>query len=408
MSHLFFLSNREIGRFLGFIILLLTVSSCNKIEHDDQVMVHNGAYSYQGQMLNGQYNGYGELSLNDSVVYAGMWRQGKRYGNGVCYDSLGRRIVGKWHADTLVSGTRTDSLGTYVGQFNRHNQASGVGTYDSLNANNHYEGFWHADKRDGFGFASTERKLRLGEWKENHYLGERMVYTNQRIYGIDISRFQHDIGKKHYPINWRQIRITHLGSISKKIIQGEVNYPVSFCYIKSTEGTTIRNKYYKSDYRNAKKNRIHCGSYHFFSINSNGKVQAEYFLRNTFFRKGDFPPVLDLEPLPSQIKKMGGTEVMFREVRTWMHIVEHRIGVRPILYINQAFVNKYLPDAADLRSRYNIWIARYGEYKPDVHLIYWQLSPDGRIQGIRGDVDINVFNGYHDRFEVFLNAERIK
>jgi lysozyme len=64
-------------------------------------------------------------------------------------------------------------------------------------------------------------------------------------------------------------------------------------------------------------------------------------------------------------------------------------------------VNKYLPLAPDIRENYQVWIARYGEYKPDVQLVYWQLCPDGRVKGIHGEVDINVFNGYKDEFEKF-------
>ena len=92
-------------------------------------------------------------------------------------------------------------------------------------------------------------------------------------------------------------------------------------------------------------------------------------------------------------------------MRKWLVSVEHVMKVRPILYISQTFINKYLNDSyADgkyLRDNYQVWIARYGEYKPDVHLAIWQLSPDGRVRGIRGEVDINVFNGYDDLFKEF-------
>ena len=57
---------------------------------------------------------------------------------------------------------------------------------------------------------------------------------------------------------------------------------------------------------------------------------------------------------------------------------------------------------------YYVWIARYGEYKPEVRLLIWQLSPDGRVNGIHGDVDINVFNGYSDLFNDFISKELIK
>ena len=99
---------------------------------------------------------------------------------------------------------------------------------------------------------------------------------------------------------------------------------------------------------------------------------------------------------------------MFREVRTWMNIVGNRTGVRPILYISQMFVNQYLNQAPDIKKKYNVWIARYGEYKPDVRLVFWQLSPDGRVKGIHGEVDINVFNGYHAQYQEFLQNELIR
>lgn len=93
---------------------------------------------------------------------------------------------------------------------------------------------------------------------------------------------------------------------------------------------------------------------------------------------------------------------MFNMIRTWMKTVRQATGKRPILYVSQQFVNKYLPLAPDIKNDCLIWIARYGEYKPDVKLIFWQLSPDGRVKGIHGDVDINVFNGYKDKFNQFI------
>jgi lysozyme len=43
-----------------------------------------------------------------------------------------------------------------------------------------------------------------------------------------------------------------------------------------------------------------------------------------------------------------------------------------------------------------------------VKLAVWQLSPDGRVKGITGEVDINVFNGYQHQFDEFLQHETIK
>jgi lysozyme len=99
---------------------------------------------------------------------------------------------------------------------------------------------------------------------------------------------------------------------------------------------------------------------------------------------------------------------MFRNIRTWLRLVEQRTGVKPILYVNQRFVNVYLSQAPDIKRDYRVWIARYSEYKPDVHLAFWQLCPDGRVAGIHPEVDINVFNGYQSQFEEFLANETIQ
>lgn len=274
---------------------------------------------------------------------------------------------------------------------------------------NFYDGFWKDDKREGFGFAiDTIGRLRAGEWKADVFQGERMTYTADRIYGIDISRYQHDIGKKKYAINWDKVRISHLGTISSKKIRGDVDYPISFCYIKSTEGKTIKNNYYNADYTKAKKVGIRCGAYHFFSTKSNASEQARWFLQNTHFQKGDLPPVLDVEPSGSQIRAMGGSEAMWNAIRTWLTTVEKTVGVKPLLYVSQNFVNRYMEDAPDIKRDYRVWIARYGEYKPDIKLAIWQLCPDGRVSGIHGHVDINVFNGYNDQYEDFLQENCIR
>ena len=97
-------------------------------------------------------------------------------------------------------------------------------------------------RREGFGYQTgLNTALQAGEWEAGNYRGERLTYTSDRIYGIDISRFQHEKGKKKFGIDWQRLRISHLGTSSRKRINGHVDYPISFMYIKATEGISIRN-----------------------------------------------------------------------------------------------------------------------------------------------------------------------
>ena len=341
------------------------------------------------------------------LLNIGRWQGVMRHGTGMERDSMGRIIIGQYDNDTIVRGLRTDSAELYSGDFGMQ-QACGHGCSLTTDGT-YYEGQWTCDQRHGFGFAiAPETHIRVGQWQHNRYLGERMSYTSERIYGIDISRYQHGHGRKKYQILWDRLRISNLGAKGQRQAAGVVDYPVSFIFIKSTESTNIRNPFYYVDYVKARQRGIPIGAYHFFSCRVSGAAQAQHFLGNTIFRRGDLPPVLDLEPYPSQIAAMGGSEALFRQVRVWLHAVERYTGVKPIIYISQSFVNRYLSDAPDLKSNYQIWIARYGEYKPDVKLAVWQLSPNGRVNGIRGDVDINVFNGYQTQWEEFLQEMTIK
>ena len=339
----------------------------------------------------------------------GLFKRGinRRLGYCVTKDGLGRIYICTWEGDSVASGFRVDKNGLHAGQFDSNLQARGHGCYLGVDGV-YYEGHWENDMREGFGFSVSAKNLQAGTWKKNRFRGERIMHTSDRIYGIDISRYQHEKGRRRYGISWPHLRVVHLGRRINDALAGDVNYPVRFVIIKSTQGTTIRSQYFHQDYAAAHKHGIPVGAYHFFSTIRSGRAQADYFLKNTTFRRGDLPPVLDIEPTNSQVKKMGGTEALLKEVRAWIAIVQNRLRVRPILYVNQGFINDHLSKDPYLMDNYLVWIARYGEYKPGVHLALWQLSADASVSGIVPKVDVNVFNGYEPQWQEFLEKETIK
>ena len=286
----------------------------------------------------------------------------------------------------------------------------------------YYSGQYDAHyRRHGVGFAVDDRLVKYGVWNEGKFQGEQMLYTPDRVYGIDISRYQHELQrpvtvrqttrnrkgktsvrtvKTHrVGIDWDRLRITSLGPKASQHASGEIDYPVSFVFIKCTQGTTIRSNYYASDLAAALRRGIPVAPYHFFSHTKSGALQARYFIANAQLGRVTMPPMLDVEPSSAQVAAMGGPAAMFREILAWMQLVERQCGRRPVLYVSQTFVNRYMTSAPPELLRYDVWIARYGEYRPYVKLKFWQLTPFGRVQGIYGDVDINVFNGDRAAFE---------
>ena len=356
-------------------------------------------YAEEGDSTMAVYMPRGRLTLGNML--------NRHQGKSLMKDARGRLIIGRFQADTLVSGIRIDSLGFYAGQMNHRGEAWGHGSYRSASGD-YYEGHWEHDQREGFGLSIGPDHLKVGTWRRDDFRGEHMTYHTDRIYGIDISRYQHEKGRRRYPINWNRMRITSLGRrISHERVYDHLDYPVTFAYIKSTEGTTIQNSYFNADYINARHHGLHVGAYHFLSTRTPADDQARHFLANTRFSQGDLPPMLDVEPSDKQIDEMGGADVLFDYIRQWLDIVGKATGTRPLLYVNQRFANKYLPAAPDLKTGYHFWIARYGEYKPDIHLDIWQLSADGRVTGITPEVDLNVFNGYQGQWDEFLRTQAI-
>ena len=192
------------------------------------------------------------------------------------------------------------------------------------------------------------------------------------IHGIDISHHQ---GK----INWQELK-DH-GMIDK--------FPVRFVMIKATEGATRVDPNFEDNFYQAREYGFTRGAYHFYSVHSSAKPQATFFIRKVKLENGDLPPVLDVEHKP----KNQTDEEFKQSVLEWLDIVEQHYGVKPIIYTYYKFKTRYLNDP--IFDDYPYWIAHYyvdsveyqGKWK------FWQHTDVGRLPGIKGNVDFNIYNG---------------
>lgn len=196
------------------------------------------------------------------------------------------------------------------------------------------------------------------------------TYPAGKVRGIDISHYQGEV-------NWDKLRNAQL--------QGS---PVSFVFVKATEGTNMLDENFNQNFFNAKKNDMVRGAYHFFSTSSSPKAQAKYYCKMVQLDEQDLPPVLDVERIDNLTPKQ-----LQEGVLTWMKIVEKHYGVTPILYTYYKFRKDYLNTPEF--DRYPYWIAHYYvdslEYKGNWK--FWQHTDAGKVDGIKGYVDVNIFNG---------------
>ena len=140
--------------------------------------------------------------------------------------------------------------------------------------------------------------------------GDAKYPDGYEIHGIDISHYQEEI-------DWDKLQGATIGRC-----------PIRFVMIKATEGSTKVDKYFKKNFDNAREYGFIRGAYHFWSNKSTAREQAQFFLNKVHLEPGDLPPVLDVENKP---KDMSDEEFQ-REILAWLHIVEDRYHVKPILY----------------------------------------------------------------------------
>ena len=143
------------------------------------------------------------------------------------------------------------------------------------------------------------------------------------------------------------------------------------------------------------------------SILGDVTIGSETTIFGGAYIRGDMAPVLDVEPTDAAICRMGGKEALHREMAAWVRTVKEACGTLPVIYVSQSFVHKYFDGLPHEVAACPTWIARYSNYMPVIHMTHWQLSPRGRVAGIKGDVDINVFNGSKDDFHAFLSQTQV-
>ena len=73
-------------------------------------------------------------------------------------------------------------------------------------------------------------------------------------------------------------------------------------------------------------------------IQSSARDQAYFFLKQVRLENGDLPPVLDVEHKPQD----RNVEDFQRDILTWLHIVEDKYHVKPIIYTYYKFKENYL------------------------------------------------------------------
>ncbi len=204
--------------------------------------------------------------------------------------------------------------------------------------------------------------------------------TNKKgIFGIDVSQYQGNI-------QWEKVKAFEQGPT------------INFVFIRASMGSTGKDTKFKENWRNAKKQGIIRGAYHYYRPDENSLKQAANFIQMVDLTKGDLIPVLDIE----EIATKQPIDKLRLGLKRWLTKIEAHYGVKPMIYSSDAFYTLYL-QTGDFDD-YPIWIANYNRVKSPWtnNWELWQFTEQGTIKGINHTVDFNVYDGDKADFNTLI------
>lgn len=189
----------------------------------------------------------------------------------------------------------------------------------------------------------------------------------QLIHGIDVSDWQGYI-------DYAQVK----------------NAGIEVVYIKASQGNSIVDAYFRTNYENAKANGLKVGLYHFLTARSveEAQQQAEYFSSVISGTSPDCKLAMDFEVFGNlSVQEINAISLAF------LQKVQALTGKEVIIYSDASNAsNTFGPNLA---NAYPLWVAEYGVNEPNTgnwkQYEGFQFSETGTISGISGYTDLDTF-----------------
>jgi lysozyme len=207
------------------------------------------------------------------------------------------------------------------------------------------------------------------------------------VQGIDLSRYQGDV-------DWKKVR----------------GAGIRFAYLKGSEGGDhIDNRFYQN-WDGAAAAGVARGVYHFMYWCRTASEQAVWFTQAVPQDKDQLPPVLDVEwnHGSTTCPRQTTVEDARDKIHKMLEIMEYHTGKRPIIYTDIAFhrdvLEGYFPG-------YEFWLRSVAAPPADRFenrpWTFWQYTATGRVPGVSGNVDKNVFKGNDGQWRQWLASHGV-
>lgn len=179
---------------------------------------------------------------------------------------------------------------------------------------------------------------------------------------------------------------------------------VHFAFVRASDGGGFPDPRFAANWAGARKAGVLRGAYQYFRPDEDPGGQADLLIAMLGGDRGELPPVIDVETAGTRSPAQ-----LARAVVRWVERVRARLGVEPIVYTGPDFWRDH-GGAADL-SRQPLWLAHYTTGCPLVPprwtaWTFWQYSERGRVPGISGPVDLDLFAGGREELDALVRRAR--
>ncbi len=210
-------------------------------------------------------------------------------------------------------------------------------------------------------FAVKNREININKWFVGNY---------QK--GVDVSSYQTDV-------DFGRLKEQH----------------IDFAYIKATEGSSHVDTSFKQKWADVVAAGMPAGAYHYFSYQSSGVTQAENFIKTVGdLDEGRLIPAVDMELTVEEVYNPPEKDEVVRGLKAFLAVVEEKYQVKPLIYAQKDYWDKYLADDFSSYPRWirNVFYPVFTEVGDD--WLVWQYWDRGVLEGYSGEkyIDMNVVN----------------
>lgn len=189
----------------------------------------------------------------------------------------------------------------------------------------------------------------------------------------------------------------HQGKIDWKKIPTQ---QYQFVYLKATEGGDYVDPRFADNWLAAHEHGFAVGAYHFYNLCRDAELQSQNFIHTVPKTPHMLPPVIDLE-YDTRCIEQRTQQQHLAQIKIMHDQLLHHYGQAPIFYTTAKFYHIVLLGHFNQTP---LWIRDY-QARPqlqDRQWTFWQYSRQGKIKGINGAVDLNVFYADQDTWQQFI------